>query len=249
MNMKQACLTVLIFTLVSTCFGQRQISDQKFDQIALVNKIDFINPKFNQARFGCGFLLKYKQDTFAVTAKHLLKFIKSDQMKGVTFEHGIKEWSLYSLPSPEKYVVVDRLVNENKNEAITEKSVYDDDWLVFSVKNNHTDVKVLNVRETPLTVGEKLYVVGWTRKTEEGEQRVYEFKYYKTIGKRILLQDIIVPEQFGGLSGAPVVDNSGKVVGIVSGKTTDPDSKKSYFSPCTITSLTDFLSDLQVIKP
>jgi len=242
--MKSICLIALMFLLVLSCFGQEKTSAKRFDDIALLNKIDFIDSKFDQPKFGCGFLLKFKNDTFGVTAKHLLKFIKSDQMNGVSFNNGIKRWSLFNLTKPADSVVVNKLLNENKQEPISAKSNYDDDWLVFSIKKNFSKTKPLEPRETLLIPGEKLYVIGWTRKMENGAQRVYEFEYYKTIGKRILLKDIIVPEQFGGLSGAPVVDDDGKLVGIVSGRTTDPDSGKSYFSPCSIAGLQAFLEKL-----
>lgn len=76
---------------------------------------------------------------------------------------------------------------------------------------------------------------------EDGPQRVYEFEYYKTIGNRILLEEVIVPEKFGGLSGGPVLDEQGLVVGIVSNSTNDPDTDKKYFSPCAISSVATFL--------
>ena len=244
--MKLIHLAIAIFIFISNCTGQEKTSAKKFEDLALVNKIDFFNAKFDQTKFGCGFLLKFRQDTFAVTAKHLIKFIKSDEMKGVSFHNGIKNWDLFALNRPSAVVVVNKLLNENKNESIAEKASYEDDWLVFSIKENQTGVKALEIRDTPIHEGEKLYVVGWTRKMESGNQRVYEFEYFKTIGKRMLLKDGIVPEQFGGLSGAPVLDENGKVVGIVSGKTTDPDSKKTYFSPCTITGLKSFLNDFKI---
>lgn len=67
-------------------------------------------------KLGCGFLLKFNQDTFAVTAKHLIKFIKSDEMEGVSLDNGIKNWMLFNLNKPSENVVVDKLLNENKNE-------------------------------------------------------------------------------------------------------------------------------------
>ncbi|WP_231426652.1 trypsin-like serine protease [Pedobacter sp. Leaf250] len=241
--MKWNFLTALMLFLFANCFSQEKVSSKKFEEITLLNRIDFIESKYDQPKFGCGFLLKYKQDTFAITAKHLLKFIKSDEMKGVSFDNGIKKWSMFPLLKPAENVVVEKLLNENKNEPITEKTTYEDDWLIFSLKENHSKAKPLEFREKPLIQGEKFFVVGWTRKMESGEQRVYEFEYFKTLGKRILLNEIIVPEQFGGLSGAPVVDENGKVVGVVSGKTTDPDSGKSYFSPCDVNGLKIYLEN------
>lgn len=223
------------------CSSEEKISKKVFEEIALVNGIEFYNSKFSQPKFSCGFLLKHNNDTFAITAKHILKVIKTDDMKSVSFDGAVKNWSLYPLDKKNEIIVVDKLLNENKTEFLEDKSTYDNDWLVFSLKENHSKVKPLLVRTSPLLPGEKLYVTGWTRKMETGQQRVYEFEYYKTISNRILVKDVLVPEQFGGLSGAPLLDEQGMVVGIVSNGTTDPDTNKKYFSPCALTGLVAFL--------
>ncbi|RZK59246.1 MAG: hypothetical protein EOO91_05735 [Pedobacter sp.] len=235
--MKSTTLLVFLISLTLNSFAQEKISSKKFDEITLVNGITFFDSKFDQPKFSCGFLLKYGKDTLAITAKHLLNVIKSDNMKAVSLENSIKSWSLYPLTKNNELIITDKLLNENKNELLVDKSTYINDVLVFSIKENHSKVKPLEIRTTALVAGEKLYAVGWTRKMESGEQRVYEFEFYKIFGNRILLKDVIVPELFGGLSGAPVVDENGKVVGIVSGSTTDPDTKKKFFSPFYLTEL------------
>lgn len=242
--MKLIFLFAFLILLTTHGLSQENVSGKKFEEITLVNKIDFYNPKFDQTRFSCGFLLKYKNDTFAVTAKHLLKIIRSDEMKAVTFENGIRNWTLYPLTKKEEVVITDKLLNENSSESLEAKSTYDDDWLVFSIKENRSKVRPLEIRTAPLVDGEKLYVAGWTRKMETGGQRVYEFEYYKTIDNRILLKDLIVPEQFGGLSGAPLLDEHGLVAGIVSNATVDKQTNKRYFSPCNLVSLMSFLDKL-----
>ena len=233
---------------MTACNGQEKVSTKTFEAIALVNKIDFFDSKLDQTRFSCGFLLDYNNQTYAVTAKHLLKFIKPEGMKTLTFENHIKSWSMYPLENPSELVTCDKLLNENKSENLKSESTYVNDWLVFSIKENSSKVKPLQIRTTPLVVGEKLYVVGWTRKMETGKQRVYEFEYYKTIGNRILLKDVVVPEKLGGLSGGPVVDEQGLVVGIVSGGTTDPETDKKYFSPCSLINLLSFLDKIKPSK-
>lgn len=233
-------LFFLISASINT-FAQEKVSSKKFDEIALVNGITFFDSKFDQPRFSCGFLVKYGKDTLAITAKHLLNVIKSDQMKAVSLENNINSWSLYPLAKKEELVITDKLLNENKAELLKDKSTYVNDLLVFSIKENRSKVKPLEIRTDPLVPGEKLYAIGWTRKMESGEQRVYEFEFYKIIGNRILLKDVVVPELFGGLSGAPVVDENGKVVGIVSGSTTDPDTKQKYFSPFYLRDLASFI--------
>lgn len=246
-SMKFTCLFALIIVMTS-CFGQEKVSTKTFEEITLVNKIDFFDSKLDQPKFSCGFLLQYNNETYAVTAKHLLKHIKPENMKTLSFENHIKSWSLYPLEKKSEIVTCDKLLNENKSENLEAKSTYDNDWMVFSIKENLSKVKPLQIRTTPLIAGEKIYVVGWTRKMESGNQRVYEFEYYKTIGDRILLKDIIIPEKFGGLSGSPVVDEKGLLVGIVSGAKDDPDTDKKYFAPCSITNLILFLDKIQPSK-
>ena len=220
-------VSLLILSLISiSSYAQEKVSKEAFPDITLINRINFEDSKYDQSRFSCGFLVKYRSETFALTAKHLLKIIKTDKMKMLTFENYIKNWILHPLGKEKEQVITDKLLNENKSESLDKKDTYDEDWLLFSIKSNYSTVKPLELRTTPLLTGEKLYVIGWTRKIEAGNQRVYEFEYYKTIGNRLLLKDIIVPEQFGGLSGAPVVDKYGLVVGIVSGGVIDPDSNK-----------------------
>lgn len=236
------CFFSLLLLSISAYCQEKQ-SKKSFEAIALTNRIAFVDSTFDQPRFSCGFLVKYQSDTFAVTAKHLLKIIKTDQMQTLNFENQVKSWTLFPLDKKDQLVVTGKLLNEDKSASLDESSTYQQDWLLFSLKSNHAKVKPLAIRTTPLIPGEKCYVIGWTRKIETGSQRVYEFEYYKTIGDRILLKDIIVPEQFGGLSGAPVVDEQGLVVGIVSGATADPDTNKKYFSPCAISGLLKFLTD------
>lgn len=244
--MKQISFFSLFTILVmSSCSGQEKTSTKVFDDIALVNNIEFYNSKLDQPRFSCGFLLQFNQDTLAVTAKHLLKVIKPEEMKTLSFDNVIKSWSLYPLNKKAEVVVTDSLLNANKGEQLGDKSTFTNDWLIFSLKANYSKVKVLTARATPLIAGEKLYVVGWTRKMESGEQRVYEFEYLKTVDHRILLKEILVPEQFGGLSGAPLVDEQGAVVGIVSNGTVDPETNKKYFSPCVLDELISFIENYQ----
>lgn len=238
-------ISLFALLIITACTGQEKVSDKTFEEITLVNKIDFFDSKLDQPKFSCGFLLQYNKEIYAVTAKHLLKIIKPDKMKTLSFENNIKSWTLYPLENKSEIVICDKLLNENKSELLEAKSTYENDWLLFSIKENHSKIKPLEIRTTPLLTGEKLYVVGWTRKMENGKQRVYEFEYYKTINNRILLKDIIVPEQFGGLSGSPVVDEKGMLVGIVSNGTVDPETGKKYFSPCSATTLLAFLEKLK----
>jgi hypothetical protein len=239
--MKPAYLLLIALLAFTGCSGQEKVSLKKFDNITLLNKIAFNDAKYDQAKFSCGFVLQHHGQNFAVTAKHLLKIIKTDEMKSVAIGNYIKSWTLFALDKPNEQLITDKLLNENNAELIADKATYNNDWLVFSIKENHTQVKPLQVREAPLKMGEKLYVIGWTRKMESGSQRVYEFEYYKTKGNRILLKEVIVPEQFGGLSGAPLVDEQGMLVGIVSNGTVDPETGKKHFSPCKVDGLIAFL--------
>ena len=98
-------------------------------------------------------------------------------MKKLTFESFIKDWFLYPLDKKEQLITTNKLLNQDKSASLNNQAIYSEDWLLFSIKTNLSGVKPLEIRTTPLATGEKIYVVGWTRKMEEGSQRVYEFEY------------------------------------------------------------------------
>lgn len=114
---------------------------------------------------------------------------------------------------------------------------------MFNIKENRSNVIPLEFRDTPLIIGEKLYVIGWTRHMKEGAQRVYEFEFYKTQGSHLLMKKRIVPEKMGGLSGGPVVDINGKLVGIVSNSEFSFWNMEKLISPVGIVELKQFLDN------
>lgn len=241
--MKHLILISVLFLVLISCSSKVGLSEKKFPSIALVNKIELNDTTKSWDKIGSGFLLKYRNDTFVVTAKHLLAFAKTDSVKYLTLDFSIKRWTLSPLGKEDEMVVINKLLNENKAENIKSKNRFKNDWLLFSIAENRSSVKPVEFRDSPLVVGEKLYVVGWTRDKTEGEQTVYEFIYHKTKGTHILLKDVIVPEKFGGLSGAPLVDENGLLVGIVSNSTFEWMSLGRLFSPCSVDSLRLFLDE------
>ncbi len=206
----------LIIALASCSPGIISVSEKQFPPISLINHYEYFNGEHEFNQLGTAFLLKYKNDTFAITAKHILAVLKPDSLKNLTLDNFIKNWTMSALNKQNEIVTIDKLLNEDKNESLKSKTIYQKDWLVFSIKENKAKVIPLEFREKPLVKGEKLYAIGWTRHMKEGNQRVYEFEYYKTKGTHHLMKKLIIPEKMGGLSGAPVVDNDGKLVGIVS---------------------------------
>ena len=147
------------------------------------------------------------------------------------------------LDKKSEIVIIDKLLNEDKSENLKSKTLFEKDWLVFSIKENKSKVIPLEFRDTPLVKGEKLYIIGWTRHMKEGAQRVYEFEFYKTNGTHFLLKKIIVPEKMGGLSGGPVVDVNGKLVGIVSTGKFSFWNMEKLISPVGIVELKEFLDN------
>jgi hypothetical protein len=207
---------VLTLAIVSCSNAKVSVSDKKFPPISLINHFEYFNGGHEFNQLGTAFLLKYKNDTFAITAKHTLAILKTDSLKNLSLENFIIKWKMSPLNKKDEVVVVDQLLNEDKHESLKSKTLYEKDWLVFSIIENRANVVPLEFRDKPLVKGEKLYAIGWTRHMKEGNQRVYEFEFYKTKGTHHLIKKLIIPEKMGGLSGGPVVDGDGKLVGIVS---------------------------------
>lgn len=189
-------------------------SSKTFANTALVSNIVFNDPAYNQTQYYCGFLLKYQNDTFAVTAKHVLQRIHP-ALKTVYLEPFIKSWRMYVPGHESAAVSIHQLINANRSEDISGYRQLNNDFLVFSIDQNQSKVKPLEPRLTPLNPGEKLYVLGWTGDRRSGAQQVFEFQFEKTQGQLLFPKTRIVPDAFEKLGGAPVVDEQGLLVGVV----------------------------------
>jgi len=183
--------------------------------IAMINRIDYTDESFPVA--GCAFLLDTGDATLAATAKHVLRFFKSETMDSVSFRGTLKSWRVFPKDDPSRVTVLGELVNED-DEASLESIPVGRDWLLFTVRKRAESVQALRLRSTPLVADEPVFIVGW-RYTDEGSQKIYAGNYVRSEeGSVLIAVDALADNKMPGLSGAPVIDARGYVIGVMSQK-------------------------------
>jgi hypothetical protein len=187
----------------------------EWPQIVMINQIDYSDESYPVA--GCAFLLDTGDEILAATAKHVLRYFKSKAMSSVSFEGTLKAWRMFPKNAPSRITVVDKLVNEDDEESLDGISA-GKDWLLFTLREYPIDVQPLRLRSTPLQPGETVYIVGW-RYTDEGSQNIYKGKYESSdVGSVVISTKALADNKMPGLSGAPVIDAKGYVIGLMSSK-------------------------------
>jgi hypothetical protein len=224
MRMGKRVLAALILLAVAACGGGSS-EDQagwvdrprdQWPQIAMINQIEYADTSFPVA--GCSFLLDAGDDTLAVTAKHVLTYFKSGGMNSVSFRNTLEQWKMFPKDNPQDVVIVDALINENDGEPIDNiPSVTD--WLLFSVRAKSTNLLPLKFRSAPLRKGERVYIVGWRYSDKNCRQRIYEGNFVRIEQGTVLISTReLADNKMPGLSGAPVIDGNGDLIGIMSRK-------------------------------
>ncbi len=236
MTKKTFFLTLLLVSLVGCSMTQ----SAKLKDMALINGISFYDSEYDNNNAGNGFVVNFDGKNYAITAKHVLLIAKTDEMKFVDLEGELKHWRMYARNNPAIYLTIEKLLNSDKSEKLEWESM-SDDWLVFSIKENKTGFESLRFRETALIKGESLYAIGWTYQDTGGPQRIYRFKYDVTEGNLHTLVQVKGPKELAGLSGSPVVDQNGLLVGVVSSGWEDEDTKVSYLQASKASDIKRFL--------
>jgi hypothetical protein len=218
-----ALALVVVLSSGATEVNQQQQDQRWIDrpqnewpQITMINQIDYVGKKFPIA--GCSFLLDTGKDTLVATAKHILTYFKSDTMKSVFFANSLKEWRMFPKNNPADVVVVDSLLNADSTEALGRIPSHRD-WLLFSIKQKSKNIKPLKFRTDPLRPGEPVFIVGWRYSDTSCTQRIYEGNYVQLLeGSVIISTKLLADNRMPGLSGSPVIDSNGCVIGIMSQK-------------------------------
>jgi len=182
-------------------------------EITMVNRITYTDDHHPVA--GCAFLIDTGDEILAATAKHVLYYFKSKEMRTVSFGGSLKRWAMFPKNHPDDVVIVGRLINEDVKEPLKPGPV-ERDWLLFEVEKRSPDIQPLRLRSTPLEPGEKVYVIGW-RYPDEGPPMVLEGRFRRVDGRTLLVavKDLAY-NKIPGLSGSPVIDSHGYVIGLMS---------------------------------
>ena len=186
----------------------------EWPKIAVVNQIDYEDKHHPVA--GCGFLLEVGDEVLAATAKHVLIYFKSAKMGSVDFEGTLKSWKMFPKDCPSDVVVVDELINKDPTESL--KGIpCDKDWLLFTIRKRSEKIRPLRIRTTPLMEGEPVYLIGW-RYVEKGcPQIVFDGVFVRREKDSICITvEKLIDNTVPGLSGSPVIDGKGYLVGMMS---------------------------------
>jgi len=100
--------SLFIILLVSCSKAKVSVSDKKFPPTSLINHFEYFDGEHEFHQLGSAFLLKYENETFAITAKHILATLKPDSMKNLTIDNFIKEWTMSPLNNENEIVIIER---------------------------------------------------------------------------------------------------------------------------------------------
>ncbi len=244
------------FVLVAfpfSCFPQSAdkwitLPQEQWPTIALTNHVYFkngdryIHPSFNYA--GTAFLIDNGEDTLAVTAKHVLWVARNKKTNKVEINRELDRWIMKPKGNSPDSVVVDRLLNEDSTEVLEGPSstILERDWLIFSIKSKSPKIHPLKPRYTPVKPEEAVYIIG--NPYNNSTVQVYESKVLRKLGMDILVEQL-PGRPMPGLSGSPIIDANGLVIGVFSSASTDAITGKGVY----VATSTEYLKDLLNKKP
>jgi len=188
----------------------------EWPQITMINQIEYTDKSHPIG--GCGFLLDTGDEVLAATAKHVLAYFKSENMESVSFNNTLKLWKMFPKNNPDDVVIIDQLINENADEPLGQIPP-DADWLLFTIKERSPNIQPLRFRTTPLEEGETVYIVGWRYSDKDCPQVIYEGNFVRSEeGSFLMTTKELADNTMPGLSGSPVIDSRGYLLGLMSQK-------------------------------
>ncbi|MEZ0276197.1 MAG: serine protease [Roseimicrobium sp.] len=158
-----------------------------------------------------GFLVHSESgETLAATAAHLLgeNGGVSPEVTLADLDSSFDSWIMHPRTMPDRTIKL--LGSASKTSAPK-----NNDWLLLRVDGKTEHATPLRLRKTPVKVGEKVHLVGVSYSEPEVAQKVYSgVVTARGYGDRFRF-DITPHVAIPGFSGAPILDDAGLVVGVM----------------------------------
>ncbi len=183
----------------------------KWPQLVLTNEVRFHDSDDGMSG-ASAFLFSVEGRTYAGTVAHLLGEaggmeppVPLDQV-----DARLESWNLFVRTQPKPSVRATRLAMKDLERA------KDSDWLLLELEpTKKLPATPLTVRKTPVTLGERLYLVGSANRESDCRQRDYPGRVSGRAGQGVFRYTLETPVMLRGFSGAPIVDANGHLVGVM----------------------------------
>ncbi len=217
-------------------------AQSKWPQITMTNQVVFDDTTFTD--FASSFLVDTGTDTLAITCKNVFASFAAIGLFTVDFKDKLESWKMYPKNSCDDIVELGELVNRNPSEMAALPNIANNtDWLVFKVKSGNENIFPLKLGDGSFKAGEYLYNLGWGNEEKNGPSKLYKFKVFRMVGNQIFMQPVNFTEEPAGLSGSPIFNSKGQLVGILSGV------EDNLARACSVYYLFDILKKHQLYVP
>lgn len=217
---------VLSITLLFTsCSSPEQLAEpwislpvSQWPDMALTNEVIFDDTTFTD--LANGFLVRYEEDTFAITCKHIFLVFKYQLgYQKVHLGDDFQSWWMYPENKPELKFKLGKLLNDNPAEEIGEfNTLKNRDWLVFEVDQVPKELHVFSISESNPFSGESIYSFGWgDEQTDTSHPNLIKMEFIKSAGYHFYTQTLTENVKDNGRSGSVVFNNMGLTIGLISG--------------------------------
>jgi hypothetical protein len=224
--MKIYCLVLSLMLTLAGCTKKSEVDKElwmdtpqsQWPDFVLTNTIRFSDTTFSE--IANAFLVDTGLDTVAVSCKHIfMVFEKNLGMETIDLGETFKYWDVYPKHKSDRVVRMKTLINQNAEERIGQfNTLKVRDWLLFEIDDYETSIYPLKIRFTPIKTNEVVYAIGWgDAQTNSGHPKLQKLQCIDNLGAYYYVKNISPDNQPQGLSGSPVIDKNGYLVGIVSG--------------------------------
>lgn len=182
---------------------------KEWPQIVLTNAAKFKgHTPLNGAS---GFIIRSESgEMLGATARHLLGVNGGvePELTLAELDSSFESWVMHPRTKPEQRI---RFLGS----ATVENAPANNDWLLLRVDGPLKGVTPLRIRMTPVKVGEKVHLIGVSYAEPKVAQKVYSGVVTARAHGSRFRYDITPHVEIPGFSGAPIVDDAGLLVGVM----------------------------------